>query len=231
MTLVRASLATLVAAVRTAANLGTSQVVTDTEIAAMLNDEYAILAGIVDGVCEDYRAKTATIAIVPGTMQYALPDDFHGSLALKATVNSIDFALKSCSIKELQSSTAHPLLYNWQLRYAIVGQYIQLSLPPVMADTLTLWYIPEPATLATSPSQGIEAWCSKGWERWVTLGAAIKCLVIQESDPSGLQNERDRLEANIRAALVPRDQGETQTIRMEESYRRHRNPYNVGRIV
>lgn len=80
---------------------------------------------------------------------------------------------------------------------------------PDKAYTITTWYIPQPVDLTTGGSLvgGLN-----GWEDYVVVDAAIKCLQKEESDTSALEMRKQRLIDRISTLASVKNQGDTEYI-------------------
>lgn len=134
-------------------------------------------------------AKTANIAVVVGTTEYALPDDF-------------------CALLDLDSDP-----HGMHGSYQILGEQIILSTPR-RAYTLIMRYVHElpifdSGDAATSDFDPADddgyILCKGAIDQWVVLDSAIKITRKQDKDPSALMLEREAIEQNLIQNLIDRD--------------------------
>jgi hypothetical protein len=90
---------------------------------------------------------------------------------------------------------------------------------PQAIHTLVVWGIPKlfTMTVAGETFDGIN-----GWERYVTLSAAVMALTKEESDPSVLLMERAKIEERIKRMANNRDKGHARRTRDSRSHDRRR---------
>jgi len=89
----------------------------------------------------------------------------------------------------------------------LVGQYnasIRFDPPPGSVLTATVWYIPHAPQLVTDA----QVWNGfNGWEEYVVIDSAIKCIEKEEGDISALLTRKNGLEQRIKMMSQARDQG------------------------
>ena len=73
--------------------------------------------------------------------------------------------------------------------------------------TVVLWYVPTITKLVNDADllDGVN-----GWEEYIILDSAIKCMVKEESDPSALLAQLQLVKDRIATMSKDRDQGEPQ---------------------
>jgi hypothetical protein len=95
------------------------------------------------------------------------------------------------------------------MRYRLNGNNLWLTPIPTAGQLMQLWYVPSMTQLAadndtlSTPS---------GWDEYVIIDAAIKCLQKEESDTSVLMNQKMAIIQRIEAAAENRDAGNPQTV-------------------
>jgi hypothetical protein len=101
-------------------------------------------------------------------------------------------------------------------RYAIQGNKIKFIPSPATSGTAKLHYIPEAqqfdagSTSATIVSLAPQV--AKGYEEYLVVDAAIKCLVKEESDIQPHLIYKEQLRRRLEAASANRDAGESSKI-------------------
>jgi uncharacterized protein YdcH (DUF465 family) len=103
--------------------------------------------------------------------------------------------------------------------YAIQGAEIKFIPSPTVSGTATLYYVPEAQQFATSGSGFMDVTVvtkapavAFGYEEYVVVDAAIKCLQKEESDVQMLMVQKQQLKERIENAASNRDQGEPTAI-------------------
>jgi hypothetical protein len=110
------------------------------------------------------------------------------------------------------------------LRYRLLGDKLKLIPTPQAGQQLRLWYIPRMTMLLkdTDVCDGVS-----GWTEYIAIDAAIKALLKEESDVTGLAMQKQAIIDRIEAAAENRDAGAPDTI---SDTRRNTNLYGNGGI-
>mgnify|MGYP003115605261 FL=1 len=101
-------------------------------------------------------------------------------------------------------------------RYTIQGNKIKFIPNPTTSGTAKLYYVPEAqrfdagSTSATIVS--VAAAVANGYEEYVVVDAAIKCLLKEESDVQPHMVYKEQLRKRLEAAAGNRDAGESYKI-------------------
>lgn len=211
------TLTLLLADVRMRAGMENSTFCTDAEITEYINQSIAELRDlIISAQGPEHWLSTQTINTVAGTTKYALASDFYELVAGRVTSGSRWKArLVSATIDDFDrvvsgSGWGWYALDGADIAYRIQGDNIQFMIPPESVYVVTLHYI----AAATRLSGGSDTFDGfNGFEEWVILDAAIKCLQKEESDISFLVGQREKIEARIARMAGRRDAGGPSRIR------------------
>jgi len=136
---------------------------------------------------EDYFLSTQTITLVAGTGNYALPSDFYKAKRVYYLAGGRRFSIHPFNLEALDGAKTSPLT----------------------AGTCELWYVPE-MQLMVNDSDTVSSIIPpmiKGWPDYIALGAAIRLLIREESDPSALMAEKKMMQNRIISLAEPRDAG------------------------
>lgn len=179
----------------------------------LVNQSIRELFDILVLTAEDYFTSVTpfTITLNSTDTSYSLPSDFY-------KLRGVDFQLGSSSQwvplerfvwNERNKYTLTPTSWNMlgmtQVKYHLLGTKIQfIPGPPTAAGTVRVWYIAAPASLS-SDSDTFDT--INGWDEWVTVNAARKIKVKEESDTTALDQDLARLTKQIQAAAADRDKG------------------------
>lgn len=190
---------------------GSSFAVTD-RVNDYINDGLAELHDILVEAHEEYFRSKQTINLVSGTEEYSLPTDFYKSIALWYVTSDRRFRVDRYNLEQVDGYRSSP----------------------IHSGTVEHWYVPH-VTLMTDDADVVDDRIVPGWEDYVALHAAIRLLIREESDPSALMNERERLYQRIVNMAAPRDEGDPDSIadyydrwsnarlyRLDERYFRYR---------
>jgi hypothetical protein len=139
----------------------------------------------------DYFLKTHSFSVSSGSEDYDLPSDFYKMKKVFWVSGNRRYPVKAFQLSELDG----------------------LNIGPLISGTCELWYVPEMSLLDSSdPTKDTIGETIPpvvpGWEDFIALGAAIRLLTREESDPSALIMERSALESRIIALAEPRDSDE-----------------------
>jgi hypothetical protein len=176
----------------------------------MMRDKMIIKTG------EEYFASTQSYSLVDGTEEYNLPNDFYKVISCQILGDSgLYFPMKRFEYSE-QNENARPLYYrNADLRYRIRGAKLVVNPSTnVGGRTIRLIYVPIPTELAAD-GDTLEGF--NGWDEYVVLSAAIKCLQKEEQDVSDLKQELAVMDARMDTMMDNRDH--SQPARVQDTSR------------
>lgn len=201
------TLANLRTEVRRRADIETSQHVKDAELTSYINSSIAELYDLlVQKFGNDYFFSTYSFNLVPQQEAYNLPADFLKLLAVDIQLANGEYnTIKRYELNERNryNSTILRGVYgsSW-LRYRLSGNQIRFAPMPNSTENIRIFYIPLPTTLSLDADtfNGYN-----GWEEYVIVDAAIKCLEKEESDVSALLNRKAYLVKRIEEAAGNRD--------------------------
>ncbi len=175
-----ATLSSLRTQARRYADMVNSTFVTDAEVNEYINQSYAELYNQLIQSGGDYALSSTTIAVTSGTDTYALPATFWRVRGVDVDLGSgVPYTMRKFVFEERHRS---PAGYGWsagyQVMYRLHGDNIKFTPSPTSSYTVTLWYHAAPGrmTVDADTIDGVA-----GWEEYVVLGAAIKCLDKEES--------------------------------------------------
>ena len=144
----------------------------------------------------DYLRSSASIALVAGTEEYALPTDFYKSTRVWLLTSGYRYEIERFNLSQLSG---------------------RKTTGPASSGTAQLWYVPQLAKLSAG-ADIVSVALPIGWENFVALHAAIQLLNREESDPQALMAERERVKQRIIGHVEPRDAGGPDQI--EDHYNR-----------
>jgi len=178
-------------------NVGQS-FVTDAEWTTYINDAYGELYGlIVQHFGNDYFTQSPSTGYTfttNGTSQFfALPADFFKLLGVDLQVSSPNIWV-----------TLRPFAFSERNRLSVTN-----SLVPMAGQTIRVFYVPRPATLA-SDSDSIDG--VNGWEELIVIDSCIKALAKEESDVSVFLARKAAFMARLDSEIENRDAGSPATI-------------------
>jgi hypothetical protein len=206
------TVATLKTQVREAANMENSLFVSDAELLRYIDLSYAELYDLLVEAFENYYtlgpiAETVTTGnIIP------YPADFYKLVGLDMNFGGSFYPLKSFEFAERgRWVNANKLAYVGIINaaYKLMGTGIVLYPESSAAGTYRYWYIPRRTSLVgdSSTVDGVN-----GWQQFIVIDAAIKCLQKEESDVAALMAEKGQIISRIQAMARKRDAGSPRKI-------------------
>lgn len=200
------SLADLRTRVRERADMVNSSFVSDAELGRFITASAQELHGLLaQKFSDDYVVSTQTIITVAGTSAYNLATDFFKLLAVDFHEGGFVHDLKRYDVKERNFHRNNIFSPNLSLpRYRVQGSQLLLLPAPSGVYTVTVHYIPE---LALTSGVITQTTFPNGWEEYVVVDAAIKCLDKEESDTRAHRADLQRILNSINEAAQNRDAG------------------------
>jgi hypothetical protein len=199
--------------------------VSDDEVTHFLNDEIQKLYSEMLNIDEGQLFATVSPTLTQiGANAYQLPSDF-----LRLVDVNVFTGSRWVPVYEGDAQDYLPLLTRtysgrYDVQYYLKlnvaqGRYELFVFPAQDTDNIGVRYIQEHPVLSVGPDT--LKWPSS-WHRVPVLGAAIKCLVKEESDPSGLLLEYDRAQAQVLKDIRSQKVAEVQTLRQIAGKNRRR---------
>jgi hypothetical protein len=196
----------LVADVRNRAGMEFSELLDDSEILEILNQELAELRGHLrmnEG--QVHKQEKTDIAVVAGTTLYDLPDDFWELLGCVATIGGRVRPMEPFMENErpnLENGTYFATIAAPM--YRIADDFIEI-LPATQDFTLTLRYAPTQGRLrlGRTPADTVDGY--NGYEVAAIYGAVACCQAKDQADPSFYEGRKARILMHIDALAAQRD--------------------------
>jgi hypothetical protein len=174
----------------------------DAEVDALINASVEFLHSmLVDGTDGTLFAKNASGLTKLGDNSYQLPSDFSQLVSLDIKSGGVYLRSQQADPQDYAQLTLNSYggqnFYNHLLRWNTAQGRGELFIFPAPTNTIDIavQYIPEPPVLSTD-SDTLN-WPTF-WYQWVVLDAAIQISIKEESDPSALLGERNKVEKRIR---------------------------------
>ena len=208
--------------VRQRADMERSQFIKDPELTAYINASIAELYDLLITKYEDYFINDPfAISLLDSTAAYDLPTDFYKLAGVDFAINTTDqwVTLKPFMFQERNQfqGPLYPVTSGSEIyRYRIRGNKIVFTPVPSGGQSVRLWYIPL-ATYLVLDADTFDAYM--GYEEYVILDAAIKCMNKEESDSSTLLQQKLLIKDRIESSAANRDVGFSQRITDTSSYR------------
>lgn len=201
--------------VRERADMENSEFVDDAELEGYINKSADALYDLLVTRFQDYYLEVAPLSIAAGAGSLSLPTDFYKLLGVDVNVSGQWYSLKPYEWAERNTYRNMTGIQPWEVRYHLRGdvngnQTLRLLPTPPAPLSGEITYIPTRPQLSEDGENSANY--LQGWEEWVIVDAAIKCLNKEESDASGLLEEKAGLTARIQDAAENRNPGEVQRV-------------------
>lgn len=210
----------VITAAQQRADMVNSGFITDAEWLAMANASAQVLYDkLIEAYGNDYEVATPQTVTTDGTSDaYDLSSDFYKLLGvdLQLSASSGDnsgwVTIWRFNFAQRNQFTLPNVFTLWgrtNLKYRIRGGKIWFIPLPAGGQSLRLWYAPL-FTPLTSTADEIDI--GNGWSEWIVNDVAMKALVKEESDISGVQALQAVQEDRLRTIMENRDAGAPATV-------------------
>lgn len=199
------TVATLKTQIREAANMENSQFVSDNELLRYIDMSYAKLYDMLVESFENYYTLGPIAVTVSTGNTIPYPADFYKLVGLDMNFGGSFYPLKSFEFQERgRWVNANKLAYVGIINaaYKLLSTGIVLYPESSAVGQYRYWYIPRRTSLTsdTSTVDGVN-----GWQQYIVIDCAIKCLQKEESDVSALMAEKNEMIERIRSMATKRD--------------------------
>ena len=214
------TLQSLVDRVRQRADMTGSAFVSDAEVISYINVAMSEIHDVLVTKFEDYYVSSTTYTL-PAANPGNLPDSFYKALGVDLDVGGITYRLKPYSFQERAMYNSPGMVASMitNTLYNIQGSLIKFIPSPTVSGSATLYYVPEAQQFSTSESEYMAKTVfdkapavAYGYEEYVVIDAAIKCLQKEESDVQVLLLQKQQQLLRIEQAAGKRDAGESYAI-------------------
>lgn len=207
------TLSTLRTRVRQRADMENSEFVTDAELNVFINASYKELYDILVSKFEMwYVGDPTSITLTSSDAgKKALASDFYKLHGVDQYLGGQWREVKPFTFNQRNRQGLSDRLHgiHTTIRYRVVGSDLRFSPVDLAVGTFRYWYTP----LATEMSADGDSMDGvNGWEEYVIVDAARKCLLKEESDVSGLLQEKAALERRIEVMAQNRDAANPQQV-------------------
>lgn len=166
-------------------------VITDAEITEFINQSFAEMLDEIVLQNQDYNVTSTTLNTVAGTATASLPSDFYKFRKLVVTIDGQMRTLSEFRLEEIEdyANVTSGWTVGIPISYRRYGTSVLFAPTPQAVHAVTMYYLPC-ATRLVSASDTFDG--QDGWEEFVVLDAARKCLDKLDRDSGKLTQERDR---------------------------------------
>ncbi len=218
------TLAQLIVRVRQRADMVGSAFVSDAEVVDYINVAMAEIHDLLVTKYEDYYVKDSSESpksgdyALPADNPGTLPADFYKALGVDLVSGGLTYRLKRYSFQDrnMYNSPGAVAARIADTRYTIQGNKIKFIPNPTTSGTAKLYYVPEAQQFSSGATSvtiaTVASAVATGYEEYVVVDAAIKCLLKEESDTQPHMVYKEQLRKRIESAAGNRDAGESYKI-------------------
>lgn len=211
------TLANLRLRVREQADMVNSDFVSEEELTRYIQQSYRKLYNLVITAFGDWYTQDPVSFTISSGNEYTLDTDFYKLVGVDHDYNGNWVEIRSFNFNERNKRNSAPTAYGYHpiLRYRLIGDKLRFIPTDQATGDFRYWYIPKP-NVPVDDTDTIEGY--NGWDQYIVLDAAIKCLVKEETDVTELMQERAQAEQDILINAQTRDEGDTETVEDVSSY-------------
>jgi hypothetical protein len=210
------TLANLRSRVRQRSDMENNNFVEDSEINQYICDSYAELYDLIVSRFEDYYVDDPLeFSLTVGSSTFTLPANFYKLIGVDRAIGTSEYYnIRPFSFQDRNRRRIGDRfrgLYA-EVRYRLLGDKLKLTPENEASGDYRLWYVPCYTPL-TADSDVVDSFVTRnGWEEFIIIDAAIKCLQKEESDVTVLFAQKAAMVKRIEEMAQNRDAGETETI-------------------
>lgn len=194
---------------RRAADMENSGFISDEELTEFINGSAQELYDILVQADQDFETLLTTFSISSGNT-YALPANFYKMRGIDVDRDGKWIPVRKFNLLERGQWTDVGHSYRRSnIRYQIVKDTLHFLPEENAVGNYRIWYVPEMTKLALDADTFNGR---NGWDEYVVVDAAIKCLDKEESDSKALMARKKDLLGRVVNMSGERDYGEPETI-------------------
>jgi len=227
------TLAQLATRVRERADCENSDFISDTELYSFISASYGELYDLLVKANPDYVQKEETFTGTGSTRTFQVATDYYGTVAIDYKVDATNGIFQP--LRRLQGSERNAFSYTgggpsaaYRFQYNSTTPsrpYVELLPTPSNGDTYRHIYIVAPADL-TSASQTVDG--VSGWEEYIVIDAAMKCLQKEESSTTHLERQKAAMLSRIEEMAENRTLDQPGHIISSNNF--YQDPGSMGRV-
>lgn len=201
---------------REMADMVSSSFVTDAELGRYINQVGSELHEKLVVRYEDYFTSPTptTFSLSGSTNTYSLPSDYFKLRGVDYSDGGEWVSMRRYKHEERDwfnrsNSFSHGYRGS-DRRYTVMGTSIVVAPDDEASGDYRFWYVPKWTALSSS-SQPLPT-AMEQWSEYIAVGAAIRCMLKEESDPSALMQRKAELDNRIEDAASNRDASEPEYV-------------------
>lgn len=181
----------------------------DSELTRFIQQSYRKLYNKVVETFSDWYAEDPLEFTISSGNSYTLPDNFYKLSGVDFKVNNGKWVALQPFNFARRNMERTGLRWSPRIRYRLRGRKLLFIPTDDCEGDYRVWFIAKP-TIPVDDTDEIEG--ENGWDEYVVLDAAIKCLLKEESDARGLMALRDEVYESIIINASTADEGGSETI-------------------
>ena len=208
------TLAQLITRVRQRADMVGSAFVSDAEVVDYINVGMAEIHDLLVDKYEDYYVDSDTTYTLPGSNPGTLPATFYKALGVDFEAGGVTYRMRRYTFQERNMYNAPSVVAARisDTRYSVQGNQIKFIPDPTTSGTARLHFVPEAQRFSSGSTSAtivsLAPAIANGYEEYVVVDAAIKCLMKEESDIQPHMIYKEQLRKRLESAAGNRDAGE-----------------------
>jgi len=211
------TLAQLRAEVRQRADIENDPHITDAEVDRFINQSCAGLHSAIVDAGSGFYTKSTTGTLTSGSETLALPANTYRVVKFAVQVSGVWRSIRRATMEKFVDglNAATWGMPSWPTAYIIIdGNTMTFSPIPDSAYPYRVLYVRSFFDMS-GDSDVFDG--EGGWEEWVVLDAAIKCVTKEEGSITDLQAERGQVWTRISSQFASEDMDHPPTVRDTES--------------
>lgn len=205
-----ATLSELRTRVRERADMVDSDFVTDSELNTYIQQSYRKLYNLIVTTFSDWYVEDPVEFTISSGNEYTLPATFYKLIAVDFKLNGSWIEVKRYTMTERNRRTSGAFrVFHPTIMYRLMNNKLRFIPTDNATGTYRYWAVNKP-NVPTADSDTIEG--ENGWDEFVVLDAAIKCLNKEESDVSLLVLEQQQVKEDILINANSYDEGGSERV-------------------
>jgi len=205
-----ATLSDLRTRVRERADMVDSDFVTDSELTTYIQLSYRKLYNLVVTTFSDWYVEDPVEFTISSGNTYTLPSTFYKLVAVDFLLNGRWIEVRRYTMTERNRQTSGAFrTFHPSIMYRLMNNKLRFIPTDNALGTYRYWAVNKPS-IPVDDADTIEG--ENGWDEFVVLDAAIKCLNKEESDVSVLLLEQNQIKEDILINANSYDEGGSERV-------------------
>lgn len=205
-----ATLSDLRTRVRERADMVDSDFVTDAELTKYIQQSYRKLYNLIVTTFSDWYVEDPVEFTITSGNEYTLPANFYKLVAVDYNLNGSWMEVKRYTMSERNRRTKGAFrTFHPSIMYRLMNGKLRFIPTDDATGTYRYWAVNKP-TVPVDDADTIEG--ENGWDEFVVIDAAIKCLNKEETDVSLLMIELQQIKEDILINANSYDEGGSERV-------------------